>query len=82
MKEHHLCREQSSAIAGTSLEAPVASLIDLCPPNQPQVPFSFDERHILTGETSMQGTSDLALVNLVQADATVATAHSRGQTKP
>jgi len=33
--EHHLCREQSSAIAGTSREAPVASLIDLCPPDQP-----------------------------------------------
>jgi len=36
--EHHLCREQSSAIAGTSREAPVASLIDLCAPDQPQVP--------------------------------------------
>jgi len=33
--EHHLRREQSSAIAGTSREAPVASLIDLCPPDQP-----------------------------------------------
>ena len=36
--EHYLCREQSSAIAGTSREAPVASLIDACPPDQPQVP--------------------------------------------
>jgi len=33
--EHQLCREQSSAITGTSREAPVASLIDLCPPDQP-----------------------------------------------
>jgi len=32
--EHQLCREQSSAIAGTSREAPVASLIDLCSPDQ------------------------------------------------
>jgi len=80
--EHHLCRDQSSAIAGTSLEAPLASLIDLCPPDQPQVPLSFDERRILTGETSMQGTSGLAHVSPVQADATVATAHSSGQPKP
>jgi len=80
--EHHLCREQSSAIAGTSREAPVASLIDLCPPDQPQVPLSFDERRILTGETSIQGTSGLAHVRPVQADATMATAHSSGQPKP
>jgi len=80
--EHDLCREQSSAIAGTLLEAPLASLIDLCPPDQPQVPLSFDERRILTGETSMQGTSGLAHVSPVQADATVATAHSSGQPKP
>jgi len=80
--EHHLCREQSSAIARTSRESPVASLIDLCPPNQPQVPLSFDERRIFTGETSMQGTLGLAHVSPVQADATVATAHSRGQPKP
>jgi len=33
--EHHLRREQSSAIAGTLREEPVASLIDLCPPGQP-----------------------------------------------
>jgi len=33
--EHHLRCEQSSAIAGTSREAPVASLIDFCPPDQP-----------------------------------------------
>ena len=58
--EHHLCSEQSSAIAGTSREAPVASLIDL------------------SGETSIQGTSGLAHISPVQADATVATAHSRG----
>ena len=80
--EHHLCREQSSAIARTSRKAPVALLIDLCPLDQPQVPLSFDERRILTGETSMQGTSGLAHVSPVQADATVATAHSRGQPKP
>jgi len=42
--EHQLCREQSSAIAGTSREAPVASLIDLSSPDQPQVPLNFDER--------------------------------------
>jgi len=63
--EHHLCREQSSAIAGTSREAPVASLIELCPRNQPQVPESFDERRILTGEPSMQGTSGLTHVSPV-----------------
>jgi len=80
--EHHLCREQSSAISGTSREAPVASLIDLCPPDQPQVPLSFDDRRILTGETLMEGTSGLAHVSPVQADATVATAHSRGQPNP
>jgi len=40
--EHHLRREQSSAIAGTSRETPVASLFDLSPPDQPQVPLSFD----------------------------------------
>ena len=79
---HHLCREQSSAIAETSREAPVASLIDLCPPDQPQVPLSFDERRIFSGETSIQGTSCLAPVSPVQADATVATAHSSGQPKP
>jgi len=39
---HHLCREQSSAIAGTSRETPVASLFDLSPPDQPQVPERFD----------------------------------------
>ena len=49
--EHHLCREQSSASAGTSREAPVASLIDLCTPDQPQVPLRFDERRILSGAT-------------------------------
>ena len=80
--EHHLCREQSSAIAGTSREAPVASLINLCPPDQPQVPLSFDERRILPGESSIQGTSGLADVSPVQADATVATVHSRGPPKP
>jgi len=51
--EHHFCREQSSAIAGTSREVPVASLIDLCPPDHPQVPLSFDERRIPSGETSV-----------------------------
>jgi len=76
--EHHLCRKQSSAIAGTSREALVASLTDLCPPDQQQVPLSFDERRILTGEISMQGTSGLAHVSLVQADATVVTAHLSG----
>ena len=60
--EHHLCREQSSAIAGTSREAPVASLIDLCPPDQPQVPLSFYEQRIFSGETSIQDTSGLAPV--------------------
>jgi len=60
----------------------VASLIDLCPPDQPQVPLSFNERRILSGETSIQGTSGLAHVSPVQADATVATAHSRGQPHP
>jgi len=79
--EHHWWCEQSSAIAGTSREAPVASLIGLCPSDKPQVPLSFDERRIL-GQTSIQGTSGLAHVNPVQADATVATAHSRGQPKP
>jgi len=79
--EHHLCREQSSAIAGTSREAPVASLIDLCTPGQPQVPLSFEERRIRSGETSIQSTSGLAHVSPVQADATVATAHWRGQPK-
>jgi len=48
--EHHLCREQSSAIAGTLREAPVESLIDLCSPDQPQVPLSFEERRILSGD--------------------------------
>ena len=80
--EHHLCREQSSAITGTSREAPVPSLIDLRPPDQAQVPLSFDERRILTGDTSMQGTSGLAHVGPVQANATVATVHSSGQPKP
>jgi len=80
--EHHLCREQSLAIAKTSREAPVTSLIDLCLPERPQVPLSFDERCILTGETSMQGTSGLAHISPVQADATVATAHPRHQPKP
>ena len=80
--EHLLCREQSSAIAGTSREAPLASLIDLCPPDQPQVPLSFDERRIHSGETSIQGTSGLAQISPVQGDATVATAHMRGQPKP
>ena len=79
--EHHLCREQSSAIAGTSREAPATSLIDLCPPDQPQVTLSFDERRILSGETSIQGTSGLAHVSPVQADATVATAPSWGSSK-
>jgi len=60
--EHHLCREQSSAIAGTSREAPVASLIDLCSPDQPQVPLSFYEQRIFSGETSIQDTSGLAPV--------------------
>jgi len=73
--EHHLCRQPSLAIAGTSREVPVASLIDLCPPDQPQVPLSFDERHILSVVTSIQGTAGLAHVSPVQADATVATAH-------
>ena len=76
--EHHECREQSSAIAGTPREAPVVSLIDLCMPDQPQVPLGFDERRILSGQTSMQGTSGLAHVSPVQANATVDTAHSRG----
>jgi len=80
--EHHLCREQSPAIAGSSRKAPVASLIDLCTPGQPQVPLSFEERRILSKETSIPGTSGLAHVSPVQADATVATAHSRGQPKP
>jgi len=80
--EHHLCREQSSATAGTSQEAPVVSLIHLCPPDQPQVPLSFDERRIFSRETSIQGTSDQAHVSPVQANATVVTAHSRGQLKP
>ena len=80
--EHHLCREQSSAIAGTSQVAPVASLIDLRSPDQPQVPLSFDERRILSGETSIPGIYGLAHVSPVQADATVATVHSRGQPKP
>ena len=62
--EHQLCREQSSAIAGTSREASVASLIDL------------------SGETSIQGTLGLAHVSPMQADATVATAHSRGHPRP
>jgi len=79
--EHHLCREQSSASAGTSREAPVASLIDLCTPDQPQVPLRFDERRILSGETSMPGTLGLAHVSPVQADAKMA-AHSRHQPKP
>ena len=60
----------------------VASLIDLCPPDQPQVPLSFDERRIHSGETSIQGTSGLAQISPVQGDATVATAHMRGQPKP
>jgi len=64
--EHHLFREQPSAIAGTSREAPVASLIDVCTPDQPQVPLGFDERRILTGETSMQGASGLAHVSPVR----------------
>jgi len=80
--EHHLCREQSSAIAGTSREAPVASLIDLRSPDQQQVPLSFDERRILSGETSIPGTYGLSHVSPVQADATVATVHSRSQPKP
>jgi len=80
--EHHLCHEQSSVIAGSSREAPVASLIDLYMPDQPQVPLCFDERRILPGENSMQGTSGQAHVSPVQADVTVATAHSRGQPKP
>ena len=41
--------------------------------------MSFDERRILSGESSIQRTSGLAHVSPVQADATVATAHSRGQ---
>ena len=77
-----VCDSLWSAIAGPSREAPVASLIDLCPQDQPQVPLSFDERRILSGETSIQGTSGLAHVSPVQADVTVATAHSRGQPKP
>jgi len=80
--EHHVCREQSSAIAGPSREVPVAYLIDLCTPGQPQVPLSFEERRILSGETSIQGTSGLTHVSPVQADVAVATAHSRGQPKP
>jgi len=51
-------------------------------PDQLQVPLSFDERRVLSGEASMQGTSGLAQVSPVQADATVATVHSRGQPKP
>jgi len=51
-------------------------------PDQPQVPLCFDERRILPGENSMQGTSGQAHVSPVQADVTVATAHSRGQPKP
>jgi len=46
------------------------------------VPLSFDERRILSGETSMPGTSGLVHVGPVQADETVAPAHSRGQPKP
>ena len=40
LEHHRVCREQSLAIAGPSREAPVASLIDLCTPGQPQVPLS------------------------------------------
>jgi len=80
--EHHLCREQSSAIAGTSREAPVASLIDLCPPDQPQAPLSFNEQRNFSGETSIQVTPGLAHVSQVKANVTVVTALSRGQPKP
>jgi len=45
------------------------------------VPLSFEERRIRSGETSIQSTSGLAHVSPVQADATVATAHWRGQPK-
>ena len=65
-----------------SRNALVASLIDLSASEQPQVPLSLEDRHILSQKTSVPGTSGLVHFGRLQAILTTVPSHWRRQPKP
>ena len=65
-----------------SRNALVASLIDLRASDQPQLPLSLEDRHILSQKTSVPGTSGQAHIGPLQATATIAISYSTSQPKP